>query len=224
MRAPISRLRKDEIIWLSNHRCKQHSHDYLSHYSCYLAEQPNKLRVGYLDLECSHLQADIGILLTWCIKKEGGEILEGSITARDISTAKTGQEDKRVVAECVEALKEFDIVVTYYGSRFDIPFLRTRAVTLGIDFPHFGAVKHIDAYDIVKHRFCLLSKRLVNACRALLGKTDKTLIDWATWRAAARGDKTALNYVLVHNRADVRDLEKLYLRVKPFSRRQDKSI
>lgn len=220
----IARLRKDEIVWLANHRCLAHNHTFLTHYTCYLKENPSKIRIGYLDLECSHLKADIGILLTWCIKREGGAILEGSITRSDIRKAKKGDEDRRVVRECVEALNEFDIVVTYYGSRFDIPFLRTRAVSMGLAFPPFGAVKHIDAYDILRHRFCLLSKKLVHCCKALLGKTDKTTIEWPIWREAARGDAKALAYILEHNRADVRDLEKLYLAVKNYTRRVERSI
>lgn len=224
MTAPIHRLKKDEIVWLNTHRCAAHSHTFLTHYACFLKENPNQRKVGYLDLECSHLKADIGILLTWCIKAEGGAIREGSITAADIKKSNAGEEDKRVVAECVAAMKDFDVLVTYYGARFDIPFIRTRAVSMGIDFPLFGTIKHIDAFDILKHRFCLLSKKLVHCCRALLGKTDKTNIEWPIWRQAARGDKKALDYVLVHNRADVRDLEKLYLKVRDYSRRQDKSL
>lgn len=167
--------------------------------------------------------ADYGIMLSYCFKVQGEDtILENQIEAKDLKVK--GHEDRELVKSCLRDLAKFDKIVTYYGKRFDAPFLRTRAVMNGLEFPTFGMVKHIDVYDAVRHRFRFRSNRLENACRNLIGKTDKTHLDGPTWRAAYRGDKDALAYVIDHNRKDVTDLEKLYNIVLPFTRKNDTSI
>ena len=217
-KVPLHRLSKDKLVYLATHNCEAHGHKFLEHYNCYLKENPDEQRVGFLDIEASHLTADIGILLTWSIKRANGKVLTGSITKADIDSAPRGREDAKVVRSLVEALNEFDVIVTYYGSKFDIPFMRTRAVMLGIPFPHYGTLKQIDAYYSVKFKFRLISNRLVRACKAILGKSDKTEIDWDIWRSGSRGDKKSLAYILDHNIHDVVDLEKLYNVVKPFTK------
>lgn len=220
---PIHRLKKTEIVYLATHNC-EHKHTYLTHYACYLRDHPDLERLGFLDIEASNLDADFGIILSWCIKDANSKkIHEGRITRHDIESAEAGDEDKRVVQELVGNLKYFDHVVTYYGTKFDIPYIRTRAVACGVDFPVFGTLKHTDLYYIVRHRFKLSSNRLENACRVIMKKTQKTRIDSKFWRGGARGDEASLAYILDHNRKDVLDLEALYQKVILFSRKVERS-
>lgn len=225
MPAPVHRLKKSEIVWLSNNSCK-HAHTYLDHYQCYLEELPEvKERIGFFDIESSNLVADFGIMLSYCILDgTNGEILSSVIKKADIERAKAGNEDHKVVRQCIEDLSKFDRIVTFYGKRFDIPFVRTRASICGVDFPHYGSLIHDDLYFVVRHRFRLSSNRLENACRVLLGDTNKTRVEGKYWRAAARGDKESLSYILDHNKKDVEDLQRLYDHVLEFVRRQDVSI
>jgi uncharacterized protein YprB with RNaseH-like and TPR domain len=174
-------------------------------------------RVGFLDIETSNLVADFGIILSYCIKHAGkkGKIDEGIITLRDI---RAGVEDGRVVEKLLRDMNQFDRVVTYYGTRFDIPFIRTRAMVNGLDFPVHGKIAHTDVYYVVRSRFKLSSNRLENANRVLLGKTQKTRVDSKYWRGGVRGDASCLEYIIDHNRKDVIDLELLYNEVTPFMR------
>lgn len=219
-------MKKAEIVWLALHTCTAHRHSYLQHYSCFLREHPTTdERIGVLDIEATDLVADFGIMLTWCIKVVGSdEIVEGCITRADLDDAEPGREDKRITQELVTALGRFDKIIGYYSKRYDVPFIRTRALANGIEFPTYGTLTHVDLYDMVKHRLRLRRSGLVNACKAVLGTTEKTHLDGATWRLAGRGDRKALKYVLDHNRADVRDTEKLYMKMVPFVRKNDTSI
>ena len=225
MPAPVHRLKKAEIVRLANSKC-QHDHTYLDHYNCYLEEQPEaQEKIGFLDIESSNLVADFGIMLSYCIKERGNDTILSSVIKRhDIQKAKAGDEDRKVVAQCIKDLQKFDRIVTYYGKRFDIPFIRTRASSCGLDFPSYGSLIHDDLYFVVRHRFRMSSNRLENACRVLLGDTNKTRIEGKYWRAAARGDEESLSYILDHNEKDVVDLERLYDHVLDFVRRQDTSI
>lgn len=214
MPAPVAKLKKSEIVWLSRNKCR-HGHDYLSHYNCYIEENPDTARIGFLDIEASNLKANFGIMLTWCIKKRNGEILEDAITEKDL---KAGKFDKRIVKSLVEAISEFDMLVTYFGTGFDLPFLRSRAVHMGIPFPNYGEVVHKDLYYVIKSKFKLTRSSLETACRFLLNDTNKTHIDYTYWINALRGDKESIEYILEHNRMDVVDTERLYNAVVDFNR------
>ena len=218
---PVHRLNKKEIVWLASNYC-QHGHTYLEHYGCY---EPKKERVGFLDIEASNLKADFGVILSYCIKEAGAKkIYEGTLTPQDIKKASIGCEDKRLVTQLVADLANFDRIVTYYGKRFDVPYIRSRALMTGVKFPLFGSLIHVDLYFVLRNRFCLSSNRLENACRTLLGKTEKTRIENKFWRGGVRGEKKSLEYILDHNRKDVLDLEKLYNKVIDYARRMDTSI
>lgn len=215
---------KAEIVRLANNYC-EHKHTYLDHYNCYIKENPDQKKIGFYDIECSNLDADFGIILSYSIKVLGkNEYYEGCIKKVDIDRAKAGDEDKEVVKQLVEDLQKFDLLIGYYSSRFDMPFIRTRALTCGIDFPEYGSIKHIDLYFTIRGKFKLSSNRLENACRVILGKTEKTRVDGKYWRAATRGNVAALKYITTHNRYDVDDLEKLYVKVIGFRRKAENSI
>ena len=214
----LKSLTKQEILRFSQTMC-EHNHTLLEHTSCLEKAIGFRERIGFLDIEASNLDADFGIMLKYCIKDSiSGEILHAEITKEDIETSEAGKEDKRVVKQCIEDMVKFDKIVTFYGVRFDIPFIRTRALVNKIPFLTYGALTHKDIYFSVRAKFKLSSNRLENACRVLLGKTNKTRINSKFWAGAQRGDPAALEYVLDHNKKDVIDLEKLYYKVEDFVR------
>jgi uncharacterized protein YprB with RNaseH-like and TPR domain len=221
-KVPVHRLLKKEMVWLGTHYCK-HRVTYLEHYNCYLKEHADhQPKEAYLDIETTNLKASYGIMLCWCLYDATGEkMYEDCITKSDLQ-GKTL--DKRVVSSLVDTLRKFDRVYTFYGTKFDIPFARTRAVVHGLDFPIFQSVKHKDVYYIVRNKFCLHSNRLAVACEILLGETDKTRIDPGRWTKALMGDKEALAYILEHCEYDVKDLAKLHRKVIDFAGQPNTSI
>ena len=222
MKPPIHKMKVTEIRYLASHLC-EHGHTYLEHFGCY---EPKETKLGFLDIEASNLDADFGIMLSYCIKEHGkdGKTYYNVLNPADIKKAKAGDEDKHLVQQCVADMLKFDQIVGYYSTRFDIPYIRTRALMCGVKFPFYGSIKHIDLYYMLRHRFKLSSNRLENACRCIIGKTEKTRIENRFWRGGVRGDKHSLAYILDHNIKDVTDLEKLYDKVIDYSRRIDRSI
>lgn len=223
MKAPVHKLRKDQIVKLATQHCAAHRHSYLEHYNCYLREHPETVeRLAFFDIEASNLDADYGIMLSWAIKpSDSKEVIGDVLTPADV---RKGYEDKRIVQSAIDALGTFDRVITYYGTGFDLPFLRARALIVGVEFPTYGSLKHKDLYYTVKSKFKLSSRRLENACRQLLGATDKTRIEAKYWRDGVRGDAESLKYIYEHNTYDVLDLEKLYNKVVDFSKTNNTSI
>lgn len=219
--APVHRLKKDDIIWLSRNRCK-HSHTYLEHYNCYLNDNPDKCRVGYFDIESSNLKADMGFVIAWYILDEKGNYHGRTITKEELY--KCTYPDQKLMKELIKELKNYDIIRTYFGSRFDIPFIRTRCVIQNLEFPFYGTLKHKDVYYTIKSKFSLVNKKLETACEMLLGDSNKTKWSVKHWVGAIQGKQKSLDYIDEHCRYDVLDLKRLTDKVIEFAYPINRSI
>jgi uncharacterized protein YprB with RNaseH-like and TPR domain len=217
----LANLKKSEIIWMDTHYCK-HGHRYTEHKNCYVEEVlKHKLKKCFFDIETSNLNANFGIMLSYCIKPEGSDdILYGVITKDDLEN---GILDKRIVKKCIDDLMKFDRVYGYYSTRFDIPFLRSRALYWKLNFPLYGSMTHKDVYYMARSKLKLHRTRLETVCD-LLGIEGKTHIDYNYWLKALTGDKKSLDYILEHNRQDVIILEKAYNRLQDFVKETEVSI
>lgn len=195
------------------------------------------LRIGYLDIESDGLKADFSTMLTWCIKSKGDAVTYDMVSKQELFD---GMADKRIVESCVTEMMKYRIIVSYYGTGFDIPFLRAKALHYGLYFPAYineeqelknGNVKvvsfpelyHFDLFYTVKSKLCISRKSLDAACD-YLGIRGKTDIDKEAWRRAKYGDPVALGQVLEHNQGDVVILEQLHERLEPFAKFTKKSV
>lgn len=223
--APVARLKKAEIVWLANNRCK-HSHTYLEHFSCFLTERPEgapmDFKIGFFDLEFHNLKASVGVMFGYCIKEHGQDvILENWLTPKDFKKGELP--DKRVVQKCIEDMRKFDVLVTYYGTRADFPYIRTKALMHNLDFPEYGELIHMDLYYHIRNKFSLHRNSQEVACETLLGTTEKTRFSPKQWLEALFGSKEAIDMIADHCRKDVRDLERLYDKTIMFKKRIDRS-
>ena len=206
MRAPVNKMKKDLIVWMGTHTCK-HSHTYLEHYNCYLQEVGDNLKVGYFDIEASNLKANFGFVISWYILDRDGTYHGRTISPKEVLNDKPP--DKKILQELIDCFNSFDIIYTYYGTKFDLPFVRTRSIIAGLDFPVVGSLKHKDTYYIIKNKFNLHRKSLEVACEVLLGKTNKTHWMGDHWIGAVQGKSDSLAYIDEHCRNDVFDLKAL---------------
>jgi len=168
-------------------------------------------RVGYLDIEASGLKSDFGHIISWAVGMKGkGWSYTGLLRERSLA------EEKRILTDLLKVMRSCDRVVTYYGTRFDLPFITSRAVYHGLKPLEYGEVAHTDLYFVARHKLATLSsKRLANVTR-LFGIKGKTPLDPEVWVAASFGDKKAMRYILKHNIADVKILEKLDEQLEPY--------
>lgn len=218
---PFPKLSKEKILWLYRNRCK-HGHRYLTHYNCYLNEKDLQEKIGFLDIEASGLKANFGIMLSYCIKPQGKKkILFDIINAKDM---RRGTLDKRIVKKCVEDMSNFHRLVTHYGTRFDVPFLRTRALYWDLDFPEYGEIMHTDIYYYARRLLCLSSNRQGTIAETILHEDIKTRISPKYWIQALQGEKKALDYILDHNKRDVIQLEKNYEKLIKFGRKTNRTL
>lgn len=176
------------------------------------------LRLGFLDIETTNLEANAGSMLSWAIKYQGGKVVSDCVTQREMRDCTF---DKRIVDTLLAHLRTVDVAVTYYGTRFDVPFIKTRALANGIEPPGAGDLYHWDVYFLIRHRLKLHRNSLDAAC-ALFGIQGKTHLDMGIWMRARQGEPEALGYVLAHNEADVRILGRLWDKVRGIQKWQRK--
>ena len=208
-------------------RC-EHRHSEESHPNCFRQGRLKKIQwwkegysIAFLDIETSHLKANLGFMLSWSIKYRNGKLKHDLITKDDIMS---GDFDKRIVGTLLEELdRNIDIAVTYYGTGFDIPFLRSRVLHWGHLFPDYGSKFHFDLYYRVRSLLKLHRNSLDSAC-AFFGIKGKTPIRIETWNKARYGDKKALKEVMVHNDGDVKILEELFSRLEDYSKWTKRSL
>jgi len=132
-------------------------------------------------------------------------------------------QDKEVARELINELCKYDILVTHYGQRYDIPAIRTVALYWNLDFPVYGTIYNVDTWNIAKSKLRIHSNRL-ESIMMHLGYTGKTSLEPRVWRRAASGDKAALSRILYHNEKDVVVLEQIHKRLEKFSRVNKTSI
>jgi uncharacterized protein YprB with RNaseH-like and TPR domain len=208
-------------------RCK-HRHTANEHPQCFMngklideAQWWKQVKTGYLDIETTQFNAAYGYMLSWAIKdRDSGEILSDGITRKDIAS---GHFDRRIVKSLLKAMEEFDCVVTYYGTGFDIPFIRTRAYTHQLGFFNMGQIKHIDLYYIVKSKL-KLQRSSLEAATHLFGIEGKNHVNPEIWISASIGDPKAMAYVCDHNQLDVDILHSLHNCLETQSKFTKRSI
>lgn len=218
----VDRLNARDLRNLFKRRC-EHGHNFAEHPHCYISHDTE--RIGFIDIECSNLKADWGILLTYSILSQDGKLYKDVLTKDDIRKwGKEAKDDTRLLRNLIRDMNNFDRLVGHYSCRFDMPFIRTRAMICGVDFPGYGVYTQTDTWMILRNKFNLSRNSLENGTRVLLGKTDKTHLTPALMLNCLRGEPWALKEMLAHNIFDVKDTRKLFNTISPFVKINNTSI
>ena len=224
----LRKLKKDEIIWMFEHKCK-HKHNFLEHPKCYENEKPSSSpineKIGYLDIETTGLNANWDYIISYAILENDSGKIYGRVAKRN-ETLNADVLDKNLMKEFVLDIRKFDKVIVYWGKdrRHDIPFLRTRALKWKENFPMYGEVKLLDAYDIVRNKLSLHRRRLENIATFLKIPSKRHRLDSEMWQKAKLGNEKALDYVWLHNKEDVITLKEVWEIVEKFTASRKTSI
>jgi uncharacterized protein YprB with RNaseH-like and TPR domain len=174
------------------------------------------LSTAVFDLETSSLDANYGVILCGCIKSS----ITGKITTYRLDKMSRWKEgyrgfDAGVVAAIALDLEAHDVLVAHNGSRFDIPFLRTRM--LHHRMHRLPDIKLIDPCSILFRKFRMKSNSL-NALLDHLGlKERKTPLDMSVWADAVHnGTRSSMDKIVKHCVADVKALDAAFNVVKPY--------
>lgn len=223
----IAKMTKTELNALGKMKCR-HGHSYLSHPQCLVTEKPDldpsKRHLGFFDIESSHLKANFGYVLSYKIwDDDNGKMYGRALKSKEITGFKF---DADLVRDMVEDFKRFTHLVVYYGKdrRHDMPFVRTRAMKAGLDFPLYGEVQVIDMYDMAKNKMSLHSYRLGVVCQELGIEAKGHPLIGDTWAKACAGHQPSLDYIETHNEEDVKCMPPVLYLLEPFYRKLRLSI
>ena len=122
--------------------------------------------------------------------------------------------EEAMIQRAWELLEEADVVTHYNGTRFDIPTLNKEFVLHGLTPP--APFKQVDLLRTVRRQFKFPSNKLDYVAQTLgIGAKVKHL-GMDLWIGCMNGDSKAWNIMKRYNKADVRLLEKLYVRLLPW--------
>ena len=192
-----------------------HRHNGISHHQCYDQAKGLVEKIGFFDIETSNLSSDFGTILCYAIKHSEG-IIVNSLTPQEI---KDGTYDLRLLTDLCVDLKKFHRIITWYGYKFDIPFVRSRAILHKLDFPLYKEVYHTDAYQRAKILIRTLHSKRLGVVASFYGiKSKEHPLTPTVWLRCLSGDQDALDFVQTHCNEDVASLEAVWKRLAPYQR------
>lgn len=163
-----------------------------------------KENIGYNQL------IDEWYMLTWAAKWLGEEeVIYDSVHLHGDHT-----DDTPILASLHALLDEADVVVAHNGNRFDIPKVNARFIQKGILPP--SPYKRIDTFQTAKRQFAFTSNRL-DAIAQYLGIGTKVQTGgFGLWERCLNGELDAFEDMVDYNIQDVRLLEEVYLKMRPW--------
>ena len=121
--------------------------------------------------------------------------------------------DKHVVETLHKMLSAADVIIHHNGNSYDLKFTETRMLFHGL--PPLPPIQKIDTLLVAKHRFMFNSNKLDYLAK-FLGLGEKIQTDYKLWLRVLQGDKSAIEEMVVYNKHDVKLLEEVYLKLRPY--------
>lgn len=133
-------------------------------------------------------------------------------------STKKGINDRPILEHALKIMEEADLLVAHYGDRFDRRFLQGRCVIHNLRPP--PPTKQRDTWRIARAAFAFGSNRLGALANMLHLPEQKQAKNWdhfpGWWLRAMAGDTTAIRAMSEYCKQDVRTLEQVYLRLRPY--------
>jgi predicted RNA-binding Zn-ribbon protein involved in translation (DUF1610 family) len=123
------------------------------------------------------------------------------------------RDDKSLCRQIRDNLAEADVLVAHNGNDFDLKVLNARLVHHGIK--PLPQISLIDTKLVAKSKFRFTSNRL-DYLGAYLGLGRKKKTSFKLWLDVLNGNRKALDYMIKYCKQDIKLLEKVYLKLRPF--------
>jgi uncharacterized protein YprB with RNaseH-like and TPR domain len=170
-------------------------------------EVENKI---FLDIETNDLKADIGQLTAIGIIKNGNV---------EIKFVGKPEDEKETLNWFRDKLKDCKLIITWNGDKFDIPFLLTRALILGVDLSELTKIKSLDLCKFCKEKFSFAKYSLAEVSYSL-GIKKKDEISWknisSLYLEALRGSENAKREIIKHCESDLLTLKEIFEKLKSY--------
>jgi uncharacterized protein YprB with RNaseH-like and TPR domain len=128
-------------------------------------------------------------------------------------------DDSKLAVAVRDELETADIIISWNGILFDIPFINSALALVGERPVQVGeryGSRHLDLmYYAGGQSLRGGSRKLDNVAKFFSCNNQKTALSGPQWQDAAAGDKEAINYIVEHCEADVRVLRDVFWHLAP---------
>lgn len=181
-----------------------------------MSSEPSSPKVLLWDIECTNLNADWGYILCIGWKWLGSdEVTVRSLLDFPDNWDKDRTDDSALVRDFSQVFNQAEYQVTWYGKRFDYPYLQSRLIQH--ELHPVTDIPHIDGWHVARYKMKLSSNRLANLERFLGLPEWKTPVGGKLWQKAAAGYMDAFDNVINHCERDVFCLEDVWTRIRPLT-------
>jgi DNA polymerase elongation subunit (family B) len=147
-----------------------------------------------------------GYVMSWAAKWHG---------EKDIYYSDLREGAQTMLERIHHLLSEADVVVHFYGSKFDIPQLNREFLLAGMEPP--APYKEVDLHTTVRRKFKFASNKLDFVCQMLNIGAKVQHRGFDLWIDCMNGNREAYEELKTYNIADVHPLlEGLYDRILPW--------
>lgn len=151
-------------------------------------------------------------MICWAAKWFGSnETLSDCVTSKEILK----EDDSRIAKSLWELIDQADIVIAHNGKRFDVPKMNTRFFMAGLPKP--SPYTQIDTLQVARQEFAFSSNKL-DALAGYFGLEHKSQTSFKLWKDCLKGDQESLDYMELYCRKDVKILEEVYIKLRPWIR------
>ncbi len=167
----------------------------------------------YLDIETSGTKANQGAVIAI------GLLMDDE---PEVRFADSFEEEGKALEWLRDKLEGCDLIVTWYGSGFDIPFLSTRALAHNVDLTKLAEIPMLDLCEWSRANLLLSSHSLESVARFLginWSKEFRGTDILALFKLVERGDLEARRLIVEHCKEDIAVLKLVHERLKPLVER-----
>ena len=125
-----------------------------------------------------------------------------------------GTSDTETVTTLHQCIDEADIVVAHNGNKFDIKRMNARFLAAGLGPP--SPYRKIDTLVEARKNFAMTSNRLDDLGDFLGVGRKKSTGGFKLWVECLEGNPKSFEKMIKYNQQDVRLLEKVYLKLRPW--------
>jgi uncharacterized protein YprB with RNaseH-like and TPR domain len=174
----------------------------------------------FLDLETSSLHADIGIIIAVGFILPNGK--------KEIIFTEEPEKEKETIEKALEIIrKNKNEVLVIWHSRFDIPFLLTRAIKHNIDATAIYDLKVIDLCKFCRENLALASNKLDEVSKFLgirknLNITGKNVQE--LYFQFLKKDEKAKREIIEHCEDDLEALKSIYKKLEAYVKKLSSQI
>jgi DNA polymerase elongation subunit (family B) len=152
-------------------------------------------------------------MLTWAAKWYGQDkILSDSLRISEVAD----EDDERIVESIAALIREADVLIAHNLDKFDWPVINTRVAKHQLE--NLGVPTMIDTLKLARKNFKFPHNSL-DGIASYFGLPRKLKTEFKLWADVVEGDEMALKRMLKYNKQDVKVLEAVFNKMKPYVKR-----